>query len=305
MARTVLARGCRGALVVAAQRKLLAEAHYNDVVDGIYGGVTEKAVRLFQSSAGMERSGRIDDETWASLMKEPVPSLWERCLQLTAAFEGHNYGLLVGNFDGAGLTWGIIGFTLKHGELSEIVLEVFATNPQLVRGIFAENTNALVQVMRATKDEQLHWADTISTGSKKVRVAEPWASGFYEFGNQVEVQAIQIRRAHEMYFVPALETANALQLRTELGVSLCFDIHVQNGGIKASAMKAIGAGRPTLPPGDERALRVLVANAVADNARPAYRGDVRARKLCIATSNGSVHGASFSLDSWGLAEFDA
>jgi hypothetical protein len=40
----------------------------------------------------------------------------------------HNYGLIVGKFDGAGLTWGIIGFTLKHGELSEIVLEAFAKN---------------------------------------------------------------------------------------------------------------------------------------------------------------------------------
>jgi len=303
MTRTILARGCRGALVVAAQRTLLAEALYNDVVDGIYGGVTEKAVRQFQSSAGIKMSGKIDDGTWVTLMKEPVPSLWERCLQLTAAFEGHNYGLIAGNFDGAGLTWGIIGFTLKHGELSEIVLEAFAKDPELVRGVFGENTNGLVQIMRATRDEQLQWADTISTGTRKVRVAEPWASSFYEFGNQADVQAIQVRRAHEMYFVPALETASELQLKTELGVSLSFDAHVQNGGIKAVARKAIDAGRPTLPPGNERALRVLVANAVADNARPAYRSDVRARKLCIAASNGVVHGAPFSLDSLGLGEF--
>jgi hypothetical protein len=252
----------------------------------------------------MEVSGRIDDGTWLSLMKEPVPSLWERCLQLTAAFEGHNYGLIAGNFDGAGLTWGIIGFTLKHGELSQIVLEVFANNPQLVQGIFGENTNELVHMMQATKDDQLHWADTISTGRKKVRVAEPWASSFFEFGTQVEVQAIQVRRARDMYFLAAQQTANALQLKTELGVSLCFDVHVQNGGIKTDAKEAIDAGRSTLPLGDERALRILVANAVADSARAAYRADVLARKLCIATSNGTVHGASFCLDSWGLGEFD-
>jgi hypothetical protein len=86
-------------------------------------------------------------------------------------------------------------------------------------------------------------------------------------------------------------------------VSLSFDTHVQNGRIKAGAKRAIDTGRLVLPSGDERALRVLVANAVADSARPAYRADVRARKLCIATSRGSVHGASFSLDSWGLGEF--
>ena len=42
--------------------------------------------------------------------------------------EGHGFTMVAGDFDGAGLTWGIIGFTLKHGEIQRIVQErvVFA-----------------------------------------------------------------------------------------------------------------------------------------------------------------------------------
>jgi hypothetical protein len=32
--------------------------------------------------------------------------------------------MVAGNFDNAWLTWGIIGFTLKHGEIQKIIKEV-------------------------------------------------------------------------------------------------------------------------------------------------------------------------------------
>lgn len=47
--------------------------------------------------------------------------------------------------------------------------------------------------------------------------------------------------------------------------------------------------------------RVIIANAVANQARPPFRDDVRSRKLTIATGTGRVHGEMFVLRSWGLA----
>lgn len=49
--------------------------------------------------------------------------------------------------------------------------------------------------------------------------------------------------------------------------------------------------------------RILIANAVADHAKPEFREDVRSRKLTIATSTGQVHGERFDLTSWGLGEY--
>ena len=75
----------------------------------------------------------MDVSTWTKLLGAQVPTTQARSLQLTAAFEGHGFTLAQGNRDGAGITWGIIGFTLKHGELSKIILKIFAEMPPSCR----------------------------------------------------------------------------------------------------------------------------------------------------------------------------
>jgi len=134
MARTLFSRGFRGAIVNKIQKALRQEGYYTGTLDGLYGGGTERAVSLYQMEQTLEATGKVDDVTWQSLMRMDIPPIQERCLQLTAAFEGHGFGMIQGNWDGAWLTRGMIGFTLKHGELSRIVVEVFAAHPEVVRG---------------------------------------------------------------------------------------------------------------------------------------------------------------------------
>ena len=45
-------------------------------------------------------------------------------LQITADYKGTGFTLANGNFDGAGITWGIVGFTLSNGELSTMLRDV-------------------------------------------------------------------------------------------------------------------------------------------------------------------------------------
>ena len=45
----------------------------------------------------------------------------------------------------------------------------------------------------------------------------------------------------------------------------------------------------------------MIADAVADNANPKFREDVRARKRTFATGIGTVHGGTYTLNQWGLA----
>ena len=97
---------------------------------------------------------------------------------------------------------------------------------------------------------------------------------------------------------PAKKTAKTLGFTSELGVALCFDIHVQNGGIKPEAMDAVrrsGAKK-------ESDVRVAVANAVADFSSPEYKEDVRKRKVAIATGSGVVHGLALKLSDWGIED---
>ena len=305
MERVLFGRGARGRLVRKIQQRLNKLGFDPQGVDGVYGDKTTAAVVAFQQGNGFQPSGEIDVETWEALTGTAIPLVKDRALEVTAAFEGHDFNLAVGNFDGAGITWGIIGFTLKDGELSKIILEIFDQSPNLVEQAFAGKTEELIQIMKAPKAKQMAFANSISRGTNKVRLAEPWQSAFQRFGEFEEVQALQIKRAEQDYFRPAVHTASKLGLKTELGLALAFDIHVQNGGIKQSAREEIQENLAAHPVTHEQELRIIVANAVTDNAKVEFRDDVRSRKLTLATGTGKVHGATYLLRNWGLNESSA
>jgi len=178
MARLLFAKGVRGEIVRKLQRRLTDLGFEPKGVDGDFGDATHEAVQAFRASIGLEATGLIDVPTWQRLMSAPIPSVAERSLQLTAAFEGHGFTLARGNWDGAGVTWGIIGFTLKFGSLSSILREIHRRDPELLRQAFRNKTAELLQVLRAPRTEQLAWADSISVPPRKTQLAQPWRSAF-------------------------------------------------------------------------------------------------------------------------------
>lgn len=301
MARLLFGRGARGAIIQRIQEKLTASGCDTKGHDGIYGGDTVAAVKAFQKLYDLPQTGSIDEETWKTLMEEPVPPVLDRCLGLTATFEGHGFTLAQGNFDGAGITWGIIGFTLKHGELTKILKSAFAEDEALVRECFGDKTDEIMHMLDEPWEKQKAWADAISLGSSKATLAEPFKSGFAKFGETALAQRLQLERVRDAYYTPALQTARKFGIKTEVGTALCFDIHVQNGGVKAAAESAVKSKlKPDMP---EAEVRLLIANAVADNALPQWREDVRNRKVTIAKGSGSVHGLMADLKNWGLDEY--
>jgi hypothetical protein len=301
MPNVLLAKGARGELVRKVQLALTAHGFDPQGADGSFGQNTAAAVTAFQASASLEPTAKVDVSTWTRLLGTDIPTTEERSLQLTAAFEGHGFGLAQGNWDGAGITWGIIGFTLKHGEVRKIILAIFDEHPALVEQAFGDHTDELIDIMHASKVEQMRFADSISLGTSKTKIKEPWRSGFKSFGEIAEVQALQLELARTDYGIPALQTANKFGLTTELGRALAFDIHVQNGSIKPSAERDIAKSLNETPITTEQELRVIIANAVAD-ASQSHNEDVRARKLTAATGTGRVHGEVFVLANWGLDE---
>jgi hypothetical protein len=296
-ARTLLGPGAIGEIVRQVQQTLISLGFGPPKVDGVFGEATATAVRQFQTAKSLPVTGMLDETTWQPLTNRPVPPAGERSLQLTAAFEGHGFGLAVGNFDGAFLTWGIIGFTMKSKNVQSIVSAVNNTNPELIKQAFGENADELLQLMAASVDFQKRWADEHTVKSRAL--AEPWRSTFATFGSFPHVQQEQLKHVRENYLSPAIKTAKKLGLTSELALALCFDIQVQNGGIKPATLKSLirqsQAGTP------EPELRKLIANAAADSARQAYREDVRARKTAIATGEGKVHGHLYALNNWGLS----
>ena len=296
MTRTLFARGARGTLVQQVQVKLQQLKLPLDSSDGIFGSNTETALKNYQRFNGLDVTGRVDFDLWPRLTSESVPALEDRSLQLTSAIEGHGYTLAAGNFDGAGLTWGIVGFTVKFGSVQKVLDTVAAEHPGVIRSTFVDLTKDLERMRNMAIDKQIAFADSISIPGAKFKLVYPWRIAFDRLGSIPEVQEIQRRVAFDQYMKPAKKTAKSLGLTTELGVALCFDVHVQNGGIKPAAMDAIKrSGART-----EADLRKAIANAVADQALDQWKEDVRRRKLAIATGSGVVHGLSLKLADWGL-----
>jgi hypothetical protein len=296
-------RAVRGEVVRRVQLKLKASGSDPGEVDGIYGKDTETALKDFQRRQGFQMSGKITGETWSKLLEEKPPQILDRCLQLTGDFEGHGFQTIAGNFDDAGLTWGIIGFTLKHGEIQKILAEVQQTHPALLDQAFGNLKDELIRVLQQKRSEQLYWANSISIGTKKYRVEQTWEDAFEKLGTFPEVQAVQLQRVNN-YWDIAVRDSERFRLETEMGIALCFDIAVQNGGIDfCKEERRIGRWLDSNPGATDRDRRVLIADVVAENSRPKYVEDVRQRKRAIATGEGDVHRAKYATRYWGIAEF--
>ena len=307
MPRTWFSQGLQGAIARDIQADLLKQGFFagdhDKFIDGDFGGHTVTAMTQLQAARSLPQSGAVDDGTWGQLTVAPLPTLFERCLGLTASFEGNGYTKIEGNFDGAGLTWGIIGFTLSNGEIQGLLREIEQTAPgTLARVMGADLAAQWAAQMARPVAQQLQWADSISTGANKLGLPSPWVDAFRRLGQEPLVQRLQMHHAYDSYFVPAAATASTLGLTTELGLALCFDCHVQNGRARVLAVQDLQrAGRAAT----EAQQRAAFARAVAAHASPTYQADVLTRKMALATGAGSVHGRDYTLAHWGLDEFPA
>jgi|RhiMethySRZTD1v2_1073278.scaffolds.fasta_scaffold10583_11 Putative peptidoglycan-binding domain-containing protein len=297
-------RTVQGELIKKMQKVLIAKDLLHDTDDGIFGGNTERAVQIFQEQNQLAPTGKVDDQTWQALMSSPAPDLKQRCLQLTADFEGTGFTKAVGNFDGAGITWGIIGFTLSNGELGAVLTEIRSTHPAVFSAAFGELEARIVEVIHSSHSEQIHFANSISLGSSKMRILDVWAKAFEKLGSDPSAQEIQLQRT-EKFFQIAERDRQLFDVQNELGLALCFDIAVQNGGIDSTERARIRAKINQNHPATQQDLRIIIANVVAENSRPRFIEDVRRRKLTIATAQGTVHGSRFAVKTWGLDDLPA
>lgn len=295
-------RAVRGELINRVQSGLKASGADPGDLDGIYGDDTENALKTFEARNGLPVDGKITDDIWVKLVGA-LPNILDRCLQLTGDFENHGFEKVAGNFDDAGLTWGIIGYTLRHGEVQKILTQVLQTCPALIDQAFGSLKDDLIRVLQQNLKEQLAWADSVSIGPSKYKVEEPWEDAFKKLGAFVEVQALQLSEVKK-YWEIAIRDAKRFRLTTEMGIGLCFDIAVQNGGVDFDVEgDRIELWLNDHPNASEQDRRVLIADVVAENSRPQYVEDVRRRKRTIALGSGQVHGSRYSTQDWGISEY--
>ena len=69
----IIQRGSKGSRVKEVQQRLRKLGYAPGVVDGKYGSNCIRAVRKFQTNAGLEADGRVDEATWEALFADDAP----------------------------------------------------------------------------------------------------------------------------------------------------------------------------------------------------------------------------------------
>ena len=306
MTRTLFAfdpafRAPRGGLIIDLQRSLARAGDFPVSVDGVFASQSVSAMKLWQAKAGIAATGAVDDLSWLGLTHTNKPSLFRRCLSLTAAYEGQGYTLAVGNFDGAGLTWGIVGFTLLTGDLAKVIKTIEARSPGILATSFGDNAAELLHILGTSKADKTAWANKISTGPKKVGLRTDWLDGFETLGNRAIARAVQDEIAHDDYWRIAARDLGTYGKMTELDAAIFFDTAVQSGGVNDEKGDAVRAALKKLPGGaSDRDRLSAIAEALTTGVNPNYVSDVRSRRMSIATGTGKVHGATYKISNWGL-----
>ena len=294
----------RGGQVIELQIGLEFLGFGRGGIDGIFGSQTESAVQAWQMSRRTNPDGWVDATVWRGVTRQDPPSLFRRCLSVTAAFEGHGYTHAAGNWDNAYLTWGIVGFTLRHGNLGEIVRRAEARHPGLMAQVIGhEKSDELMRIINSNSSTRRRWANHISRPPGRYKIQPDWADAFEMLGQRAELRTIQDEVARDVYWVKAVEDFRRFGLSDECDLALCFDTAVQNGGIDNEKAGLIAQGMAAAPGATGETRRSIMANAIADGSDPRYSEDVRSRRMTLATGAGAVHGAGYRIDLWGLEPY--
>lgn len=231
--------------------------------------------------------------------------LFERILELTGLFETsamppNSYGVSVGNFDGAGLSFGVIQFNFKSCTLQPILRQLLKENRPIMERCFGPLLPELEECL-ATRST----AFQISWGQRRTIKGRPllpkWRAAFKMLGLTPECQQLQREAAYNQYYAKAVRYFREYGLWSERGLALMFDIAVQNGSISTATKQNIMSSFQAIPRGipsdavEVERLRII-ANKRAEAANSQWVEDVRQRKLAIANGRGKVHGMAVNLE---------
>jgi len=301
--RKSAAKNVQGHLVEILQTALNIQGFSLGKVDGDFGGKTETAVKHWQGSRGLGKTGVVTEVEWRGVTGMEPPSLFDRTLQVLAAYEGTGFDEVVGNFDGAFVTFGLIGFTLKH-DMPNLLAAVDAEFPTIGPSAFGgARWKQLLDVSQSSNADKEAFGNSISVGSRKYHVIQVWRDGFNAFGRNRDVQRMQLQRAFDGYYSGiALRDARRYGATTVREVGLFFDTAIQNGGVNSKKRKLIEANLAANPGATGDARMKLIATGIADGSAKRWREDVLKRRNVFATGEGVVHGSSYKVVDWGLEQ---
>ena len=193
------------------------------------------------------------------------------------------YSTAVGNFDGQGISFGIIQYNFGQETLQPILNSMIAEYPEDMKNIFKEDYEDLVEHLTGPKTELLAWADSI-TDSDGYSLQEKWALYFDDLGKHPYCQQLQ-QEGIEPYWKRAVDPiCKNYGLMTCRGFVMAFNIAINEWSLGDAVYDEI-MGQFTDDMTEVEKLQII-----------AQYGSNRARKQAIADGHGVVNGIDLDLD---------
>lgn len=301
-----------GHLIVELQEALGRAGHSAGKVDGVFGSLTETALKAWQSANELPQTGAVTEAQWAILTGSSMaPDIYSRCAQLTAAFENgaksgvERFGAVnETNFDNTVLTFGYHGYTLTGGNLQKLLSRIFSEVPaDLDKALSTAQVTDIRLLLETPELQQVAVGKAIFLSDEKTK--PKWITAFAKLGESRAVRDLQLKLSKEVYWTVAEEMRKRLGFTEPEGHALCFDVAIQNGKGKLALIDGVLAEFAEKKSKDELSKRNIFADHVANSSKKEFVADVRARKRTLAGGSGQVHKANYRLADWGFAPAEA
>jgi hypothetical protein len=235
-----------------------------------------------------------------------------KALKITTIFETGkplNFGGLAGNFDGCGISFGLLQWNIKSGSLQPLLKDFIRLSPAGFDKIFGDDSKSFKEViMNKSLKEQLQFARAID--DSKNRIVEPWKTYFAKFGADPDMQAIQVNYARTRMNIAAKHMAK-FEFKSERALALMFDIVTQHGPnwpkvknreslINSKIFKKEKTEGKSF---SEISKMTIVAEILTATSKSAFVQNALERKLIIINGRGNLGKRKFDLDKdFGLSD---
>jgi D-alanyl-D-alanine carboxypeptidase len=256
-----------------------------------------------------EAEAEADREAESGLASSGLSPAERIAVEITSTLEtgkrGGFYGLS-GNFDGQGLSFGLVNWTIGTGSLQPLLREFAAEHPARWATIFGRDAEGFLQLMSrkgelAEKEQHRFAVEQMNKVSvvgkrKKWEIKEPWAGYFLLLSEDPAFRGIQIRHVR-ILLKRAGEYCRQFRLKSEMAFAFMFDAVSSHGKswltkmiggqrrrqiLTVERLKALvaqyGVGR--IP---EREILLAIADVLGATSAPRWADKVRQRKRWFVT----------------------
>jgi len=175
-------------------------------------------------------------------MDSLLRKVFEKCLSITASFEGASFGGSVGNIDGMGISAFALQWNIGQRTLQPLLMAMYQNDYIKFQNLVGSNmVQRIVDMCLAIDRETVQSFITDTTIGKEFSIPQgkedilyrgamqlrpEWKSAFKTLGENFKDQQLD---AAQNYFDQAIEECKKFRLDTERSISFMFDFCVQRG----------------------------------------------------------------------------